>query len=122
MYLLKMFKKTFFKFFLWLSLMLLSITPLVWIGITHPQHLQSLNLIISQNKLFFTALRWLMIFTIFLAWPYLVRLWAKRRYWKPEKTIFWLNQRLKITLWLVIFELLICENLLLTLIRLLEGR
>jgi hypothetical protein len=101
--------------------MMAIMTPLIWISTKYPHQLQNISQSISQNKLFFIALRWLMIFTIFSIWPYLTRLWAKRRYWKPEKTIFWLNQRLKITLWLAIFELLICENLLLTLIRLLEG-
>ncbi|HVY53027.1 MAG TPA: hypothetical protein VHA13_00725, partial [Gammaproteobacteria bacterium] len=101
--------------------MLLAIAPFVWISISHPHYLQNLNQIISQNKLFFICLRWLLILTIFCTWPRFIRYRAKQHYWKPEKTMFWLNQRLKITLWLVIFELVVCENLFLTLIHTLEG-
>jgi hypothetical protein len=121
MYLLTIFKKTFSRFFYWLALMLLIVVPLVWVGVSHPHYLQNIGKIISQNRLLFTFFRWFIISTIFFTWPYLIRLLAKRRYWNPEKTIFWFRQRLKIALWLVIFEFLICENLLLTLIRLLEG-
>lgn len=113
------FKKTIFQLLMWALLMLALVIPLAWVGINHPVQMQSLTTIISHNKLLFTALRWLLIVALFYAWPYLIRHRAKHRFWKPEKTIFWLKQRLKITLWLVIFELVICENLFLTLIHLL---
>ncbi len=117
----KQLKKITKQLFFLTGLMLLVIVPLVWLGIKNPNQIQNLEHIVSQNKLFFTSLRWLIILAIFSAWPRFIRRRAKHRYWKPEKTMFWLNQRLKITFWLIIFEVLICENLLLTLIRFLEG-
>lgn len=114
------FKKTIFQLLMWVVVMLAIMIPLLWVGIKYPAQMQNLASIISHNKFIFTALRWLLIATFFYAWPYFIRHWAKHHYWKPEKTIFWLKQRLKITFWLVIFELLICENLFLTFIHLLE--
>ncbi len=121
MLLLKHLKKTFLQLILWLAFMLLIMTPFVWLNFAHPNHLQSVSRIISQNKLFFTAMRWLIIIVLFCAWPHFIRWWAKNHYWKPEKTMFWLKQRIKITLWLIIFELVVCENLFLILLHLLEG-
>lgn len=114
-------KRTVLQLFLWFAVMLVVMIPLVWFHQKNPNHFDDLHNIISQNTLIFATFRWLIILILFCVWPKFIRRWAKNRYWNPEKTMFWLNQRLKITLWLIVFELIACENLFLTLIRLLEG-
>ncbi len=117
----KLTKSPLLRFFIWLLFMFIITVPFIGIGIVYPNQITILSRIISQNQLIFTSLRWLMIFIVFVSWSRFIRYRAKHRYWKPEKTMFWLNQRLKITFWLILFELLICENLPLTLIHFLEG-
>lgn len=114
-------KKTSLHFFLLLVGILIFLMPFIWVNSIHPEYLQNACHIITQYKEFFIIARWLAIMGLLCMWPRLIRFWAKKHYWKPEKTIFWLNQRLKIVIWLIVFELIVCENLFLTLIHLL-GR
>lgn len=117
----KYFKKTLSQLFIWLAFMLMVMAPVAWLSFTHPAYSQSLHRIISQNEIFFISFRFLMILIICCTWSWFIRYRAKNCHWKAEKTKFWLHQRFKITLWLIIFEVLICENLLATFIHFLEG-
>jgi hypothetical protein len=74
--------------------------------------LSKANFIIAQNQWFLTFFRWIFVIIFYLAWPWLVKYRAGRYVWSKEKTNCWLQQRIKIVTWLVIFEVLICENLL----------
>jgi len=100
--------------------MLLLIAPLAWLSVSHPQCIQNMSHIISQNIPLFMGFRWLLILALCLGWPLFVNNVASRYGWVPDKTQFWHAQRWKVTLWLAIFELAICENLLLAIIHLLE--
>src|SRR5262249_21345161 len=102
--------------------MLALMLPLLWFSLRHPQHLQSINAIVSQHTLIFTLVRWSLIITIFIFWPRWVLWMRNRRHWIPDTTLFWMQQRIRITVWLAIFEITLCENLLLTLIHLWGGR
>src|SRR5262249_28971035 len=118
----QMIKKACLRFLLWAGLLFAIMPPILWFGSKHPQHLLSISAIVSQYPLLFTALRWLLIIAIFILWPRLVLWMRNRRHWIPHSTIFWMQQRIRITVWLAIFEITLCENLLLTLIHLWGGR
>jgi hypothetical protein len=100
--------------------LLLLIGPLAWLSISHPQQIQNIGLIIAQNATAFTTFRWLLILAFFVFWPGVVEQIAVHRCWPADKIQFWMAQKFKITLWLILFELGLCENILLMLFHLLE--
>ena len=118
---LKSSRKRFFQF-IWLFIaMLLLMSPLAWLSVSHPQHVQSIGEIISHHTFIFMCFRWLLILGVFLLWQLILSRIGMRHGWPPEKIQFWHNQRFKIIVWLMLFELMLCDNLLLKAIHLLEG-
>jgi hypothetical protein len=86
--------------------------PIVWLQIYYPHQSYSFNNFIKDNYWGFTVFRLLLIIMFFMVWPVCIRRFAKNYVWTDEKTQFWLTQRYRITAWLIIFELLVCENFL----------
>jgi hypothetical protein len=106
------FKKYLLKcFFINLSVLILSV-PLIWLQIYHPQIIYSSGKIVRQYSGIFIAFRFLFIMGLYVGWPKAIARIAKKKGWSIEKRQFWLSQRLRVTVWLIIFELLVCENLL----------
>ena len=101
--------------------MLISIMPLVWFNVSHPDDAQSMSVIIAQNSFLFMGFRWLVIALVFIFWRSFVHCVGIRRHWPDERIKFWQSQRFKITLWLTLFELVLCDSLLLKLVHMLEG-
>ncbi len=89
--------------------MLLLIMPLAWLSIAYPQQTQNIDNIISQNTHFFLVSRWLLILVFFIFWQPLIKRIAIHKNWSLDKAEFWQQKRLKITIWLMLFELLLCE-------------
>lgn len=117
----KSFRKNLLRFFIVFVTMLALMAPLVWWKVSYPHHAENINAIISQHGILLLVFRWLLIVTLFLFWRSLIGYLGTKKGWSVEKTQFWQNQRLKITLWLILFEVVLCENLLLKLIHLIEG-
>lgn len=113
----KLLKHNLKKFLFIIAVMLVVTTPLVWMQIHYPHQAHSLSLISSQQAHFFTLLRWSLIGLFVRCWPTFIRQRAKKFEWDSDKTNFWLSQRFRLTGWLIVFELLVCENLLLLLIK-----
>lgn len=118
MLLFKSFKRNFLKLFIITLMMLLITLPFACVQLYFPHAYRVFSNILSQHRLLFTLFRWLLIVLLFLYWPSLVRLIAKNQYWHPDKVMFWLAQRFRVIGWLIVFELLVCENLLLMLLKL----
>jgi hypothetical protein len=114
----KLFKRSFLKLFLLSITVLFFIGPLIWLQIHYPQQFQSLHKMLSHNSLYFTVFRWGMIGLFATFWPFFIHKIAKKNQWNAEKITFWLSQRFRLTLWLVIFEIFVCQSLTLTLIKL----
>lgn len=110
-------KRYFYKLLTIFFGMLLVTLPFVLLQIYFPKQLHSIASIVSQYLLFFMLFRWTLIGSIFYFWPKIVHFKAKKEEWSDELTHFWLSQRFRMTGWLIIFEVVICENLLLTLIK-----
>jgi len=73
---------------------------------------------LTYYAIYFSLIRWgLIILTIF-NWPQLIQCLAKNT---TNPAIFignWLPERLRIGAWLILFELLVCENIVNRLIKL----
>jgi hypothetical protein len=69
--------------------------------------------------LYFRLMRWMTIILFIACWPRLVE-WAGRKYSLTEAHIvLWKSQRVRIAVWLFIFDLLICENIVVLFMRIL---
>jgi len=74
----------------------------------------SLNFItsgIKHHSLSFLMFRWGVILTVAMLWSYFVHVMASVYKFSREEEVYWKAQRLRIVVWLIIFELLICENI-----------
>jgi len=119
--LLKNARKKLLKFSQLILAMLVCIAPLAWFANAYPDQANNIGRIVSENTLVFTCFRWILILAVFLFWPTVIAHYGNNRSWSLEKIAFWRQQRLKIILWLILFELILCENILLTATRLIEG-
>lgn len=115
--LIKLFKKYFFKFLVLIIGMLVITMPFALFQMLYPHQAHSLSFILSHHPYFFISIRWIFIALLVGFWPMLIDYYAKKQQWSRERTHFWLSQRFRIAGWLIIFELLICENLLLILFK-----
>jgi hypothetical protein len=115
------FKRRFLQLVGLFAAMLLLMTPLAWLSVSHPQHVQNIGTIISQNAYLFLTFRWALILTSFIFWQSAISHVGIRRRWATGKIQFWQGQRLRVVIWLILFELVICENLLLTAFHLIED-
>jgi hypothetical protein len=108
----RLFKNYLFRFLKTTVLMLLLISPLVIFRMYDPQSFVSLQSTVSEHVMFFRILRWLFIIAFIANWHVWVKLLARKQQWSETRKNFWLSQRWRIGAWLIVFELLICENVL----------
>lgn len=69
------------------------------------------NFIITQNQVYFTLFRWIVLVIFYFIWPWLVQRRSEQCAWTEQKTEFWLQKRFRVIGWLAIFEILVCENI-----------
>jgi hypothetical protein len=84
----------------------------------------SLNFIISgikHHSLSLSMFRWGVILTVTMLWGYFVHVVASIYKFPMEEEVYWKAQRFRIVVWLIIFELLICENIVTEFIHLVVG-
>lgn len=89
---------------------LLAVPLLVSAGVYCAPMLTKTGSIMSQNQWVFTIFRWMVLALFYWYWPYLVRHRANLYAWTERKTDYWLSQRAKIMAWLILFEVIVCEN------------
>ncbi len=112
----KFYKKTLVDLLWWLFLTCLLVLPFVWWYVEHPAQFQQVYHTVTHHKLFFTLLRMMMIGGIFLGWPYFIAIFSKKHAWSKAQQIFWYQQRFALLVGLLLFEFVICENGLVTLL------
>ncbi len=113
----KSFKNYLLKLLLIFLAGLLLIAPFIGLQLYDASHFHALNQTITHYKLFFTAFRWSLIFSVFFSWPRFIAYYATQKSWSAEKIYFWRQQRQRIVFWLILFEVLVCQNGLFLLIR-----
>jgi len=106
------FKQYFLKLlFITVSMLILS-APLVLLQIYYPHSTSSVSGFIIRHFWVFTVLRLLLIAGVFMIWPACIKRFAKSQEWTDAKTQFWLSQRFRITGWMMVVEILVCQNIL----------
>jgi hypothetical protein len=113
----KFFKTNFLRFLKISVFMILLICPIVILGSIYPQVFRNTQRFLLENTLFLIGIRWSLILTLTLTWQIWIYKIANKYQWSGAKRRFWLAQRFRITGWLIVFELLICENILAVLIK-----
>jgi hypothetical protein len=83
--------------------------------------LNDITLNIINYESLFRMIRWMIIFLIVLSWRYVIRKLGNKYLLSEEKIVYWQSKAIHIGIWLIIFELLICENILFKVIQLLLG-
>lgn len=105
------------NFLLLVFSMLLIGAPFLYIYAVYPDLFHSISFAVSQHRWFFRLLRWGFIFTFILAWPYLLNWVGRNANLSQEEIIAWQAERFRIAVWLILFELLIGENMIFKLIH-----
>ena len=65
----------------------------------------------NQNVVFFGFLRFAILIMVVMLWPLIVERIGKRSNLPLERIAYWKRKRWHIFLWLVLFELLVGENI-----------
>jgi hypothetical protein len=93
--------------------------PLVLIRIYDPMLLDSITQDMSIHSAVFVFLRWGLIVLTIVAWPFIARTIGQYKGASSITIDYWKAENFRIVAWLIIFELLICENVIGKLIHLL---
>lgn len=93
-----------------LTLVLVFVPILMWLALHSSHYLPHLSNIMAQNHVFFTVYRVALIYGFYTAWPLGVKKMGALNGWSDQKIHYWVNQRIKLSIWLLVFDLLVCEN------------
>jgi hypothetical protein len=92
--------------------------PLTLIGITgmliniyDPAILDFTTKAIREHSTSYLLFRWGVICSFILCWPYLVTKFGHRWEAAPELILHWRNETWRIAFWLILIEIIVCENL-----------
>lgn len=97
------------------ALVLLVSLPLMLIAVYYPVSFDKLVASVNKHDVLLGVARWSIVLLFILFWPPLVG-WIGKHYQTPiEKNNYWKNETYRIAIWLILFELLICENIILKL-------
>ncbi len=106
------FKRYFVKLiFITVSMLILS-APLVLLQMYYPETAHTVSAFINAHFWVFTVMRILLIIGFFVIWPVCVEHYAKSHQWADAKRQFWLLQRFRMTGWMIVVEVMVCQNLL----------
>ncbi len=105
-------KKLFCSFIIYFSILLSMVLIAISLDKFYPDLLSHLASIMTQHKIIFTCFRLILLVILFLAWPIFIRCAGNQQIWTKERTHFWIHRRWTIFSWLILFELLVNENVL----------
>lgn len=98
------------------GIIIFTVVPLLGLLIVYPNLMPHFNDIISHHQLMYTVFRWCILGAIYGIWPIFMRKFGQRKYWPPEQIEYWIKKRSKVMVWLVLFELIVNEKLLMAMI------
>lgn len=84
----------------------------------YPNTVSALALKVSKNSIYWLLIRWSIIFFFFLLWPRLINWIGQRNQLSKEKIAYWQATRYYIVFWVILFELIVCENIFIKLFQL----
>ncbi len=83
----------------------------LFINIYDPEFMNSILELVHHHPRVFYLFRWGMLLSLLSLWPYIIHIIGRRWGATPEQIAQWRKETLRIGIWLIIFELLVCENL-----------
>lgn len=92
--------------------------PCILINQYKPDIINSITQQISHHVIIFGLIRWSIILLIFLGWPYFVRAIAHHYGSSEDEIAYWQAKRFHMTVWLILFDVLVCQNIIGKLIHL----
>jgi hypothetical protein len=100
-------------------LLICGVFILIYLG--NPALFNSITAGVNQHPVACCLFRWGALLSLILLWPYFVRKTGQRWGATSEQILVWQTEALRIGIWLIIFELLVCENIVSKAIHLLGG-
>jgi hypothetical protein len=91
-----------------LTMIVVVSAPFLILASLHPATYQQLINEVKSNAWVLRLIRWILISIFVYLWPYLLKTVATRKGAIAE--VRFSGERIRIALWLILFELLICEN------------
>jgi hypothetical protein len=76
---------------------------------------------INHHVIIFCLIRFGIILSIASIWPYFVCAISNRSGFSLEEIAYWQSKRFHMIMWLIVFDVLICQNIIGKLIRLISG-
>ena len=87
----------------------------------HQAFFKSITEGITHHSIIFRFIRWGVILLIACFWSYFALLMGRHHDVTLDKVIYWQRERFCVVMWLILFELLVCENIVGKFIHLLIG-
>ncbi|MEO8401652.1 MAG: hypothetical protein ABI597_07640 [Gammaproteobacteria bacterium] len=106
--------RIFLSFIKWIALIGL---PLCLLKTYHPHAFYTLIQQVDRHAENLRIVRWSIIVLFISLWPWVIEFIGKKLTASREKIIYWKQQWLRIAMWIILFELLICENIIIKLIK-----
>jgi hypothetical protein len=106
----RLFNVTIRNIFKTVILMALIGLPFILINQYNPKLLNFITEQIIQHILLFSLIRFGIIVLMALYWPYFVRAISHRYSLSLEETAYWQAKRFHIIMWIILFDVLICQN------------
>lgn len=103
-----------------IPLLLLSVS-VVLVNAYNPSLLNFITAAINHHPISLCLVRWGALFMLITTWPYLAEKIGNRYNATPDQITQWKQERWRIGIWLILFELLINENLIGNMIHLIGG-
>ena len=92
--------------------------PCVFLVLYCPNFLNKMILGMSRHIILLCCIRWITIIVVALFWKHIVKKFGNYYQVSDETIFYWQEKHLHIVVWLIIFELLVCENIIVKLIHL----
>jgi hypothetical protein len=86
-----------------------------------PAFLNAITEMIKHHPMGYRLVRWGILCSFILCWPSIVIKIGQYRKATPAQISHWRKERWRISLWLLLIELVVCENLIGKTIELLKG-
>ncbi len=103
-----------------IPLLLMGITGIV-IDIYDPAILNSIIETIQHHPINYLLFRWVVLISFVLCWPYIATKIGQQRNATAQQILCWRGEIWRIAFWLILIEIVICENLVGKSIHLLGG-
>jgi len=93
------------------ALLFLMSGSIVLLHAINPAFFDSIMEKVHQHQALLCIIRWTILLIFITAWPYIILKTGHQQKVSGEKILYWQKEIWRIGIWLIIFELLICQNL-----------